>query len=144
MKTGTIALLVVGGLAVYEFAQLGVAGKTVQILLDGVQINSITNFSLQLLVQNVSNANVKLNSMTGAITVNGNAIGNVSYFSPVTVASNSQQVVNVTLRPDLLSLPASIIALINNSGGNLHFVVDGNANIDGLVIPFTVEKDIAV
>lgn len=152
MKILPIALLAVGGFILYNIAQLGVAGATIQILLNGVTVNSVTNYTVQLLVQNVSNANISLRSLTADIQLNGNDIGNASFFPvdannqpvPVVIPGNSQQVVNLTINPSLLNLPASIIALINNPTGNQNFTVSGNANVDSFVIPFSVSKDISL
>jgi hypothetical protein len=144
MKISTVLLLGVGALAVWEFQQIGTAAATVQFVFSGVQIKSLTNYVLQITVQNISNADCVLNAMSGTITVNDNDLGNVSDFSPVNIRARSQQVVNITLQPSILSLPGAITDIINNSGGQLDFVFEGNANVNGLVLPINVEKIITV
>jgi LEA14-like dessication related protein len=141
-------ILIFGGIAViaYELLNLGTAAGTAQFLLEGVTVNSITNYTVQILVQNVSNANVTLNSLVADIQLNGTDIGNASYFpsTPTVISGNSQQVVNLTVNPSLLSLPGAIINIVNAPGSALNFNVTGNANVNGLVLPFTLTKTVTV
>jgi|SRR5882724_5138309 len=144
MKTGTILLLAGAALVAYEFQQLGTAAQTVQIQLAGIQINSLTNYKVQLLIQNISNISCTVNALTGTITLNDSEIGNVSDFNPVVIPARAQQVINISLNPDLLSLPFAIQNLINNPGIPLDFEVIGNANVNGLILPFDLTKTITV
>jgi LEA14-like dessication related protein len=144
MKTGTVLLLGVGAVAAYYFAQLGKAGSTMQIVLSGVQVNSVTDYVITLTFQNVSNATVKINSFTGVVSINDNQVGNVSEFGPVIINPNSQQAINIHFSPSLLSLPGAIRDLLNNSGGELVFNVNGNANVDNLVLPVNVSDTVTV
>jgi len=144
MKTGT--LLLVGGLALaaYEYAQLNTAVGTVQFMVAGINFKSLTDYEIQLLVQNVSNANVDLNALTGIVTINGSQIGNITDFSPVNIAPRSQQIVNIDLQPNLLSIPGAVQNLINNPGSTFNIAVSGNANVNNLVIPFSANQSISV
>jgi LEA14-like dessication related protein len=144
MKTGTILLLAGAGLVAYEFQQLGTAAQTVQFQFAGVQINGLTNYNVQLLIQNISNISCSVNAMSGVINLNGNQIGNISDFNPVIIGARAQQIVNVALNPNLLSLPFEIQSLINNPGQPLNFEVNGNANVNGLILPFDLSKTIIV
>jgi len=147
MKNSTALLLAAGGLALIYGSRVATGVNTVNFVLNGVDLSDITNIKLQFLVQNVSNATGVLNSLSGNITVNGNDLGNISDFNPVTIPPNSQQPINISLRPDLISLPQTIAALIqqNGSGNNdLNFEVTGNANVNGIVLPFDLTKTINV
>lgn len=145
MKTSTL-LLIGAGLVAYELFNLGVATGTAQFVFDGVTINSITNFTVSILVQNVSNATVNLNSLAASIDLNGTQIGNASFFpaTPTVILPNSQQDVRLTVNPSLLSLPQAIIDAVNNPGVSLDFNVSGNANVNGLVLPFDLDKTVSI
>ena len=147
MKTGTVLLL--GGLAVgaYYLSQLGVAANTVNIVFNGATPASLTQWQLQVVVQNVSNAAVNLNALSGNVMLNGNNVGNVSYFptAPAQIAPTSQQVLNLQLNLNLLSLPTAIQNLIQSPAGNtLNFEIVGNANINSLVLPFDVKYPVTM
>lgn len=145
MKVGTGILLGVGGLMLWEYFNLGVTGATMQVLLNGVSINSLTDWVVQLLVQNVSNSSLQVNSLNGTISVNGQDIGNVSDFTgTVTVPPNSQVPVNVHVTPSLISIPGTVMDIIEGGAGNLNFKVTGYANVNTNVLPYSVEKVIAI
>ena len=147
MKNSTALLLAAGGLALIYGSRVATGVNTVNFVLNGVDLSDITNIKLQFLIQNVSNATGVLNSLSGNITVNGYDLGNISDFNAVTIPPNSQQPVNISLRPDLISLPQTIAALIqdNGSGNNaLNFEIIGNANVNGIVLPFNLTKTINV
>src|SRR4051812_41163644 len=127
MKTGTALLLVGAGLAAYEFQQLGTAANTVQFQFAGVTLNGVTSLNVQLLIQNISNIKCTVNALSGQILLNNLQIGNISDFHPVDIEARSQQVINVLLSLNVLSLPGSIQNLINNPGADLDFEIIGNA-----------------
>lgn len=143
MKVGTLLLIGLAGFAAIEFLNLGTAVATVQFVFSGVTVNNPLSYNIQILVQNVSNASCTLSALTGAVTVNDNPIGTISDFTAVVIPPTSQQTINVNLAVSALSLPSSIIDLVNNSGGDLDFNVTGNANVNGLVLPFSLDKSVA-
>ncbi len=108
MKTGTILLLAGAGLVAYEFQQLGTASQTVQFQFAGVTFNGLTSLNVQLLIQNISNIQCTVNALSGQILLNDGQIGNISDFQPVTIAARSQQVINVIMSLNILSLPGAI------------------------------------
>jgi Late embryogenesis abundant protein len=148
MKASTILLLGVGGLLAYNFAQLGVAGATVQFVMQTPSFISLTQLSVPVLVQNVSNASVNLNAMSGTVSINGNSLGNVSYFpsTPTVIQPTSQQIVNFQASISLFNLPSTIQNLINNvpGSGTYTFTISGNANINSLIIPFTLSYPVTI
>lgn len=144
MKGTTLILLALGAGAVYYFEQLNTASNSLQVVFQGVRINGPFNYTLNLIAQNVSNATLELNSLAADVTVNGNDLGNISNFTPVTIGPNSSTAVNVTLAPSVLSIPGTVQALLQNPTGSFDFKVNGNMNINGLVLPLNVEKVIAI
>ncbi len=144
MKTGTILLLAGAGLVAYEFQQLGTASQTVQFQFAGVTFNGLTSLNVQLLIQNISNIQCTVNALSGQILLNDGQIGNISDFQPVNIAARSQQVINVIMSLNILSLPGAIQQLINNPGSSLDFEIIGNANVNGLILPFDLYKTVTV
>lgn len=145
-NTGTILLVLLGGLAFYEYSQLGIAAADVQILFSGIQINSLNSFSVTVIVQNVSNAQIVLNSMTLDISLNGQPIGNASLFpvTPVIVQPSSQQPVTIQFTPNWLNIPDTIMNLVNSGNvSQMNFNATGTANINNLPLPINVTKNAA-
>lgn len=145
MKTSNILLLGGAGLAVYYLTQLGVAGATVQFVFQSFQFQSLSQLQINVVVQNVSNAVLNLNAMSGSVYLNDNYIANVSYFPPsgqtaVQVPAASQIAIPFMASISILSLPGAIQNLINNvpGSGTYTFKITGQANINSLVVPFTL------
>lgn len=144
MKTGSVVLLAVAGLALYSFAQLGTASNTAQLIFSGVTVNSPTSFTLHFVVQNISNATVKFNGLTGTVSVNGTVVGNLSTFSAVTIQPVSQQNLNVSFQPSLLGVASQVADMIRTGNQTLDFSIEGNYNIDSFVLPFSVQNSVTV
>lgn len=149
MKAGT--LLLMAGLAFlgYEAWQLAVGTGTMQVILQGVQINSLTNYVVTLTAQNVSDASITINAMTGNILINGNQLATIATTSipgwqPIVIPARGQANIPINVSPDLLSLPADIQQLINNGGQTIDFTVQGDINASGFVLPFTLDKTVTL
>lgn len=143
MKTSNV--LIIGGLAygAWYLSQLGVATATVRVVFSGVQIRGITDYLITMTIQNVSNVVVNVNSMSGDILLNGNHFASMGAFDRIQVAPNSQANIDVNVSPDLLSLPGTIRQLIQNGLGTLNFKVVGDVNVNGLVLPFNLDKSVS-
>lgn len=146
MDNGVLILGGLGLLAVYEYTQLGVAAADVQILFSGVQINGLSNIGVTLVIQNVSNAQIVLNSMTLDLSLNGQAIGNASLFPvvPIVVQPSTQQPVTIQITPNWLSIPSVIMDIINSGNQSaMTFNATGTANINNLPLPINLTKNAA-
>lgn len=145
MKATTWLLL--AGLAFlgYEAWQLAVGTDMLQVILQGVQINSLTNYTVTLTAQNVSDAELTINALTGNILINGNQLASISTTSvpgwqPIIIPARGQANIPINVVPNLLSLPADIQQLIQSGGQTVDFTVQGGANVSGFVIPFSLDK----
>lgn len=145
INTGTAVLLGLAALAVYEYSQLGIAAADVQFIFDGVQLNGLNNVQLTMLVQNVSNAPIVLNSMSLDLTANGADIGNAAVFPqvPITIQPNTQQPVAISITPNWLQIPSAIQALMQSGGSSVNFEAKGTANVNNIPFPIDLAKGVA-
>lgn len=145
MKTGTLLLVSLAALAVFEYSQLGIAAGTVQFVFEGVQIQNLNSIIANILVQNVSNSNIQLNSMALTLTVNGSPLGSAQIFpqSPIIIASNTQQPIPVSITPDWSNIPGDIAQIIQGNLSGLDFKADGFGNVNNVVLPIHIEKQMS-
>jgi LEA14-like dessication related protein len=115
-----------------------------EIVFDGISFQSITSYTISIKVQNVSNATLVLNSLTGVVSINGNDLGNVSSFQTVEVAPNSEQVINIKMDLSLLGIPGLIQNVINSVRGTYTFELKGHANVNNLLLPFDLTNEITI
>jgi LEA14-like dessication related protein len=144
MKTGTVLLVGGGGLALWYLIQLGSAVGTVQIVFQGVQLKSLTHYVVTLTVQNISNISVDVNSMTGNVFLNGNSLASISDFDKRTVPANGQVNIDCEVSPDIFGIPGAVKDLVNGGANILNFTATGNFNVNGIVLPFNLDKTINI
>lgn len=146
MNAGTI-LLVGGGLyGIWYLSQLGLATATVQVVFDGISVVALTKLKVRLRIQNISNVAIRVNSMTGNVFLDSydQPLGAISYFDKLEIPANGEAALNVDLSLSLLDLPSNIANLIESGGTPVTFHVVGNVNVNGLILPFTLEKMLAI
>jgi len=146
MKIPGIAILAVGAGVLYYFSQLGVAGATVNFVFQGINFKSLSSLGVTIMVQNVSNAPLNLEAVSADISLNGDYIGNASFFpvTPARIGPTSQMPVELIVNLSLLSLPGTVRDLIEHPTSQFTAVVKGNANINNLVIPFSVDQTVSI
>lgn len=141
MKAGTLLLIGAAGFAAYYYMNLGVAGATIQFVVQGIHFDGISTITINMYAQNVSNADLVVSSMSGNVTVNNIQMGNISDFTSRSIPANSQVIIPIVMRVSISSLPAVITAVLN-SDAPVDVNISGNANVNGLVIPFSTDEQI--
>jgi LEA14-like dessication related protein len=145
MKTGTMLLLGGGAYLLYQAFEKAQFANTVNILFQGVTIENLNSIIVKMVVQNITDTTVTVNSMTGTLLLNGNEIANISKFDPQTIASNSQTEIDVKVSPDLGAIVMNFTSLISTPGSQLNFTAMGNVNLSGLpILPFNLDKTVTI
>lgn len=98
---------------------------------------------LNIVVQNPSNEQFIVRSLTGQVYANDNPIGNVSSFVTVYVNPNSQVVLPVYVRLNVVSIVSDLLTLIQGGGGMSQTIkIKGNVNANSLVSPIDLSYKI--
>lgn len=134
MKPATIVLIAIGGYLAYQALRVFNAVNTVQIVFNGITPQGPLNYTLNFIIQNITNVTANLNALTGSVYVNGTVVGTLSNFTPVSIPATSQVSINVNLAVSILGLSSQILQLIQGGGATVE--VKGNMNVDSLIIPF--------
>lgn len=95
--------------------------------------------TLNLVAQNPTSESFQINAVVANVFLNGQPIGNISGFVPVTVQPTSQA--NIPLRVQLsgLELIDQVLGILNGSAGVAAAVrITGTVNLDGSNIPIDV------
>lgn len=140
MKTGSVVLLGALAFGIYYYAGLGIAGNDLLVVFKGLQFNNISNITITLTLQNVSNSSIMFNSLAATVYLNNDTIGNLSGFQQVEVPANSQRDIPLTFNISLFTAPAVIKDMMNNLGGNYTIRVKGNFNANNLPLPLDVSQ----
>lgn len=132
---GLSALLLIGAAAgLYIWNTTHAAGNLVYKPGDVTGMNfSLTNTvaTVDLIVQNTSNVDFTINSLAGNAFTDGTLIGNVSNFTPVIVAGNSQGAIPLTIELYNISVVDQIISAFQNRFQKKELELEGTVNANG-------------
>lgn len=148
MKAGTLIVVGLGALFLFNLVNLGVAGNVLQYYIASIDLTGITSGKIVIMIQNPSNAQITVNSMAGSVMANGQTIGNISNFTGgTTIPPNEQKPITVTVLLSLIGLASDIFTALTQPNGltKIDFVLTGNANINGgEIIPFNITQTLQV
>jgi len=136
-------VLIFGGIAAvigfYLFTKAN-AGKKVAISFQSIKFGgSLINpkIIISLLLQNPTNQSFNINSIVGSVFLNDKFVGEINTFKKVVLTGNATGVIDVNLKLGLLQSFTTVKNIIKNKGLKTVVArVQGNANVDGLVLPF--------
>lgn len=86
-------------------------------------------------VQNTSNQSFTIRSFAGNIYSDDYYIGNISNFTPQQIPPNSQVIVQVIARLQLISIVNEVIEAVQYQNFKKEIEVKAMANVDGLQVP---------
>lgn len=93
--------------------------------------------TINILVQNPTSNSLTLNSIAANVTLNGNAAGNISDFTQIVVAPNSQSTIPLSFRPNLVNLISQIYQSFTN-GEAINGTLVGTANVNNTAVPINM------
>lgn len=131
-------LWVLGGAAALYFLSRYSFGQKTSFFLRRVRPGgTITapTVSVELAVQNPTNQTATIKSITGALSINGNAIANLAAFGDQKIAANSESTIRLTARPSAVGVFQTVKELFTAAPGTISANFTGSANVDGLVVP---------
>lgn len=95
-------------------------------------------------IQNPSNTGFEVRDFVGNLVANGNNIGTMSAFTPLTVAPASQVIYPVYIRLNAIGIVEDIIQLIQSQSGiSQTIALTGYVNASGIVAPINLTYKIA-
>ena len=137
-----VGLAFVGVLVFSRFATADTATR-LKFVLDGISFraNSILQIQVNVTIkiQNPTSNGFTIYSLAGDLFVDDYHIGNISNFTATTIPANSATPYTVTLLIDTLSLPSTVLDIIQNFSG-ITVRIDAMANVDDLELPVQIQK----
>lgn len=139
METSTLLLLGAGAFLLWQFGIGGAVVSNLKFLENGMNLD-VSNplrvvINLSVLVQNPTSGSITLQSLAGYFYVNGTQGGNVSYFTPTTIAPNAQTEITLQLSVNDISLVTILMNYANSGTSNLNVEVKATANVNNAPLP---------
>ena len=136
MKKGLLVILA-GATALYFIAKKSLSSKLLfqidNLGSKGKWYNPIIVISLRVL--NPSNQSAKLNSITGELFLNGKLISNVTSFVPQNISAKAESIIKLEAQPGITGAASLLLDILQNKKAGYKIKFDGNANVDGIVVP---------
>lgn len=148
MTTPTIIALTAAGIIAYSLLRKSFGAGSLNFFpgkVHSLDFEGLTPvLTLGLGVQNTSNQSYTLQSFAGSLYSNGIYVGNLSTFDRKTVLPNSQQIIYVAARLQLIGIVNDIIRAFNNNNFSQEVEIKATTNIDGLQVPVKLKFNVGM
>lgn len=143
IKTAEIIGLAAIALIAYGFVNKAVALGTLNFYPDKIVSlvfdNGTPILTISLLAQNTSSQSFTIKSISGNVYSNNTLVGNISEFGNQMISSNSESVVTVNVRMQLVSIVNDLIRALQFGNFAQVITLDGNVNVDNYQIPLKMD-----
>lgn len=142
-----VLLILVAGLGLYLFTTARAASNLTYFP------GNVTGFSFQgmtpvgtadLIVQNTSNVEFTINSLSASVSSGDTLIGNVSDFTPVIIPANNEVAIPLTIRFFALSIIDDLVNAFTTHSYSRTITVKGTVNANGQQVPIDLTYSIGV
>lgn len=134
-------IVLLGGAVAYYFLRMRTFGTNVKFLIRNIKIKGGSviqpNIIITIGVQNVTGSEANLRSIVGSLRYQGKVFADFSNFNQVTIARNSETLVNVTATPNILGVIDIVKNVILNKQSGAVIDLQGTANVNSVNVPFT-------
>lgn len=133
----TLLWVLGAGAALYFFSKMAFKNKA-NFLLQSVNVGGsflAPKVLVRIAVQNPTNSQITLKSLSGSLSVNGKYLSNLSSFGDQVILPNSENVIELNARPSVIGVFNSIKELLTTPSGQLNANFVGTANVDGFSVP---------
>jgi LEA14-like dessication related protein len=132
-----------GALAYYAFKYFrkGSAAKTLNIKLQTIKLNPISQAAVMLEIINPNNADLNINSITADILVNDYALSTVNYQQPATIAANSSKTFELRIKINPLDAVTFIASLFSSKKINV-INLKGTVSAEGFTAPINITQNL--
>lgn len=132
------------GLGIYLLSRVSL-GKKLNFVFQSITTGGTflqPTIDLTIAVQNPTNQTATIRSISGQVLLNNKFVSNISSFNQQTIQPNSESFLTIKARPSLIGVFTTIKNVLTNKTGNNVFTINGNANVDNVSLPFSIEQSI--
>ena len=139
MKSTNFLLIAAGAALVYMLIGKKRLAAATQFSLEKIGIDlRAKKIKVALSANNPTNASATINSIVGALYVDGKQIASIESFAKATIQPNAKSIVNLDLKPTLIGIWTTLKQIIKSKGQSaqaLKATFVGTANVDGISLP---------
>ena len=143
---GLSALLLFGGIGLLWYLNTSRSAANLNYYPGNVTGMSFSGISpvatVELIVQNTSNVDFTINSISGNAYTDSTLIGNVSDFSPQVIPANSQRAIPLTITLFSIGIIDQIISAFQNGFTQKKIDITGTVNANGFQVPLQLSYNV--
>jgi LEA14-like dessication related protein len=135
-----LPFIILGGAATWYFLRMRSLGTNVKFILRNIKVKGGSviqpNIILTLGVQNPTNNEAIIRSITGSVIYENKNIAQFSNFQTTTIKRNSETLLTVTAIPNILSIISVLNSVIMQKQSGAVIEIKGTANVNNVTVPF--------
>lgn len=138
-----VLLILAAGLGLYLFTTARAASNLVYFPGDITGL-SFGGATADLIVQNTSNLEFTIYSLSASVSSGDTLIGNISDFTPVIIPANNQVAIPLTIRFFALGIIDDLLSAFTTRSYKRTITVSGTVNANGQQVPINLTYSIGI
>lgn len=140
----TLLWVAAGAAAIFFLSRLQLA-RRINFLFGGIRPGGTflqPAIQLEIIVQNPTQQQAILQSLSGSLEINGRYVANISSFNRQTIAPLGESIIRINARPNAMGVFSTIKEVLTNQTGTNSVLITGSANVDGFSYPLNISRTI--
>ena len=112
--------------------------RNLRVRIEGIHSDE-SNVSMDINIENPNPNNFDIKSFVGSMYVDGKQVGEVNMFGEYNVKANSQEVLPLTVRPNISVYRAALASIVK---GRSRITFSGTINVNNHAIPLSISYSV--
>ena len=108
--------------------------RNLRVRIEGIHSDE-SNVSMDINIENPNSNNFDIRSFVGSMYVDGKQVGEVNMFGEYNVKANSQEVLPLTVRPNISVYRAALASIVK---GKSRITFSGTINVNNHAVPLSI------
>jgi len=112
--------------------------RNLRVRIEGIHSDE-SNVSMDINIENPNSNNFDIRSFVGSMYVDGKQVGEVNMFGEYNVKANSQEVLPLTVRPNISVYRAALASIVK---GKSRITFSGTINVNNHAVPLSISYSV--
>lgn len=122
----------------HNVLQAAAETRNLRVRIEGIHSDE-SNVSMDINIENPNANNFDIRSFVGSMYVDGKQVGEVNMFGEYNVKANSQEVLPLTVRPNISVYRAALASIVK---GKSRITFSGTINVNNHAVPLSISYSV--
>ena len=122
----------------HNVLQAAAETRNLRVRIEGIHSDE-SNVSMDINIENPNSNNFDIRSFVGSMYVDGKQVGEVNMFGEYNVKANSQEVLPLTVRPNISVYRAALASIVK---GKSRITFSGTINVNNHAVPLSISYSV--